>query len=531
MLLAGSQRPNLSGERFDVAIIGGGINGVAIARECARAGRRTLLVEQHDFCSGTTSRATRIIHGGLRYLEHGEIGLVRESLREREYLLRSYPNHVRPLQFLLPLSSDARRSALEVRFGLWLYRKFAGAKSQPRAKDEIRRLEALLDHGRRWTVFSYDDAQCEFPERLTATWLTEAVGYGCVARNHAEMLEIEIRDRQVTGLRIRDRLDGREFRIETAAVINASGPWADRVCAASGLQTEHPLIGGVRGSHVVSARFPGAPGSAIYTEAPDGRPIFIIPWNSQLLVGTTEVPDSGDPNNSQPSADEIAYLVGTFNRIFPRNQITTADIRYAFAGIRPLPFVADGKPASVTRRHFLHDHTDNGARGLISVVGGKLTTAGSLARECARLFGIESPEPLRVAISEIVPGAPCDSITEWFGPAAERLRELAKSDPRLSQPLCPHTEHTVAEAIFAVRHEFAVTAADILLRRVPVALGPCWTDECTRSAIGGIGGALGWSEIQQRLQQEAFEDETARFLRRPAGMPADTGPALAKRFS
>src|SRR5271170_5484904 len=156
-------RPSLDGERFDVLVIGGGINGVAIGRECARAGRRTLLVEQLDFAAGTTSRSTRIIHGGLRYLEHGDIAQVRESLRERRRLVREYPHLVRPLEFLLALDGEGRRSTLAVRAGLWFYRRMGGAVRGDGAHSEQATLERWLDAGRRFSVFSFEDAQCEFP--------------------------------------------------------------------------------------------------------------------------------------------------------------------------------------------------------------------------------------------------------------------------------------------------------------------------------------------------------------------------------
>src|SRR5690242_5596232 len=183
------ERRPLDGESFDVAVVGGGINGVAIARECAKAGRRTLLVEQNDFAWGTTSRATRIIHGGLRYLEHGEIGLVRESLRERQRLLAERPHLVRPMQFVLALPAG-RRSALEVRFGLWLYRKFAGGRLFDSRAEE---LEHLLDRNgdpRSLRLFTYDDAQCEFPERLVAEWLCDSLDAGAVVRNHTRAVDV-----------------------------------------------------------------------------------------------------------------------------------------------------------------------------------------------------------------------------------------------------------------------------------------------------------------------------------------------------
>src|SRR5580698_8994024 len=206
-----NSRPPLENQRFHVIVIGGGINGVAIARECARAGRRTLLIEQHDFAAGTTSRSTRIIHGGLRYLEHGDIAQVRESLRERQWLLQRYPNLVHPLQFLLALDGKSRRSALAVRAGLWLYRKLGNdQRGADEGRTEQSRLDRLLDAGRRFSVFSFNDAQCEFPERLVAEWLVEGIEAGAVARNHTQVLSVEIHNGRVTAASLRDQLSGKE---------------------------------------------------------------------------------------------------------------------------------------------------------------------------------------------------------------------------------------------------------------------------------------------------------------------------------
>ena len=184
----------LEGEHFQVIVIGGGINGVAIARECARAGRRTLLLEQQDFAAGTTSRATRIIHGGLRYLEHAEIGLVRESLVERRRLLQQQPHLVHPIHFLLALDQNSGRSALAVRTGLWLYRRLGGGKLRAdSSKEDERKLGKTSRFRRRWSIFNYEDAQCEFPERLVAEWLVEAIEAGAVARNHTQVLAVDVR--------------------------------------------------------------------------------------------------------------------------------------------------------------------------------------------------------------------------------------------------------------------------------------------------------------------------------------------------
>src|SRR5271154_3356254 len=279
MALAIKPRAPLEGQRFHVVVIGGGINGVAVARECARAGKTTLLLEQNDFASGVTSRSTRIIHGGLRYLEHGEIGLVRESLRERERLLRERSHLVQPTQFLVLLNEQSRRSALKVRIGLWFYQRLARRKSNKSIGEmELKRVERALDAGHRWSIFNYEDAQCEFPERLVAEWLTEAIDAGAVGRNPAEDLAGKVAHGGARGALFRDRITGKDAHVDAGWVVNCCGPWADRICQRSSIRTAKPMLGGVRGSHIVLPRFPGAPTNPLYTEAADGRPIFVVPW-------------------------------------------------------------------------------------------------------------------------------------------------------------------------------------------------------------------------------------------------------------
>lgn len=527
------RRP-LDGETFDVVIIGGGINGVAIARQCALAGRRTLLVEQNDFASGTTSRSTRIIHGGLRYLEQGEISLVRESLRERERLLRRHGHLVRPRQFLLALP-PGRRSALQVRLGLWLYRRFARIAVPP-VRDPSE-LECVLDRSgsaRAWNIFQYDDAQCEFPERLVAEWLVEALAAGAEARNHTEALRIEIADGRAVGVRLRDQITGCEFRAGARRIINATGPWADRVCRQSDVRTARPMIGGVRGSHLILSRFSGAPHDAVYTEAFDGRPIFLIPWNEQLLLGTTEVADQDDPASVQASAAETEYLMASLKRLFPSAPVGWNDVRCSFAGVRPLPYAPGQPAAAITRRHILHDHAPDGVVGMISIIGGKLTTAASLARECARAIGMRAPEPAFAAVenAEQVDAALAQyasqvqqvanisqesawRMVEWYGAQALAIAATAAGDESLRQPVCDHGAHMVAEAVHACRHECAFTLADILLRRVPVALGACWSEQCTRQAAARVGRALQWDQARIAAEIEGFEAERAAFLVKP----------------
>ena len=535
MSLAVKPRPSVDGQHFHVVVIGGGINGVAVARECARAGKRTLLVEQNDFASGVTSRSTRIIHGGLRYLEHGELGLVRESVRERERLLRERSHLVQPVHFLFLLNEQSQRSAMKVRAGLWLYQRLAGKKSSALSEMELKRVEQALDAGHQWSIFNYEDAQCEFPERLVAEWMLEAAEAGAVVRNHCEVLAVDVAQGRARGVLLRDRISGKDERVDAGWILNCSGPWADRVCQRSAVRTSKPMLGGVRGSHIVLPRFSGAPSAALYTEAADGRPVFVLPWNEQVMVGTTEVPDTGDPGRTAPSNEEIEYLLRTVAKLFPKAKLSAHDIKYAFAGVRPLPNSPGNKASAVTRRHFLHDHTAEGAARLISVIGGKLTTAASLARECARKIGIAVPEPSMVAMGpgssldpmldqEVTNVARAGSVSEetargmmeWHGPRAMDIARMALVSAELRAPICPHSSHIVAEVVEAYRKEFAVTLGDVLLRRIPVALGACWSESCSREAALRIGAVLGWNEQDLGSNLESFETERTAFLKKPS---------------
>lgn len=535
-------RPPLA-TRFEIVVVGGGINGVAIARECARAGRRVLLLEKHDFAAGTTSRSTRIIHGGLRYLENGELGLVRESLRERERLLNERPHLVRPTRFVFALNETSRHSALEVRAGLWLYRQLGGNGHKRTPAVDLKALEQNLDKGHRWSLFDYDDAQCEYPERLAAEWLAEALHCGLEARNHTEVIEVSTRDGRVQGVLVRDAFTKEEQFIRAEWVVNATGPWADELYATTKLTRNKPMIGGVRGSHIVVPQFAGCPTTALYTEASDGRPSFVIPWAGQLLVGTTEVPDRGSPDVTHASASEVTYLLEMVNRLFPTAKLTRSDIAYTFAGIRPLPFSESGNPHSVTRRHIIRNHAEEGAMGMLSIIGGKLTTAAELARQCARKLGVRTAKPApslvaagpasgiestvsqwaRVVAEQTgITERQAKSVAAWHGSRALAIIHSARLDEKLRMPLCEHSDHIVAEAVEAARFECAMTLSDILLRRVPVALNPCFSGECARTAATRISAVLcPENDIEEAL--ERFHQERSAFLRKPG--PSWSDPA------
>jgi glycerol-3-phosphate dehydrogenase len=284
----------------------------------------------------------------------------------------------------------------------------------------------------------------------------------------------------------------------------------------------------------VVSNFPGAPGTAVYTTGSDGRPLYVIPWNEQILVGSTNVADSTDPSKVHPALDEIESLMRSLAAMFPKARISQNHIRYAFAGIRPLPYEAKIDAGAVNRLHAVHDHEDENVSRMISVVGGSLTTAASVARDCARKIGIRVAEPKPVAVADaavidplldhwVVEIAESGSISEdsaraiveWHGKRAIAIARMALSSVELRTPICPHSQHIVAEAVDAYVSECAVTLGDVLLRRVPVALGPCWSEACSREAALRIGAVLGWTEEATGGNLEALEMERAAYLRKP----------------
>jgi glycerol-3-phosphate dehydrogenase len=473
----------------------------------------------------------------LHPLEHGEIDMVRASIREQQRLLKDPQQLVKPLQFLLAshVKHGSRLgNSLALRAALWVHQWLKrGMESDPCVPIDTTVFESNLDHGRKWSTFSYEDAQCEFPERLLTEWLVETIAAGGEASNHTEVLAIHRRSGRVTGVRVRESLTQAEGEIMSPWVINAAGPWVDLVLRSSNVVVER-LVNGVRGTHLVLPTFLTAPKCAVQTREIDGNSLFVIPWNEQLLVGTTAVPDRGNPAFPEPSNIEVDQLMGRFTALFPDSGLTRADIRYVFSGIRPLPR-SQGKEASIHRiKPVLHHHCEEGATGLISVIGVTLSTAMEAARKVVFKIGGATPEAqialvaqaseedeldtslqqwaYMVAAKAGVSNAVAQIITEWYGREAMNVAQIASLDPRLRAPLCEHTLHLVAEAVHAFREEYASTLADILLRRVPVALGACWSAACSLGAANKIGMAIGWEQAEVHRQFEILEEERLKFL-------------------
>jgi len=516
---------------YDLIVVGAGVNGAGIARDAARRGLRPLLLDKGDTGGGTTSWSTRLIHGGLRYLEHGEVGLVRESLRERERLLHIASHLVEPLPLLLPIYAGDRRGALLIRAGMVAYDALSFDKSLPRHRmlgreETLRRAPGLEPRGLRGAALYYD-GQITFAERLAVENAVDARDHGAAVCLYSEVEELLVAGGAVVGVAGRDLLTGEPFAARAPLVVNVAGAWVDAVLRGVGAPT--PLLGGTKGSHLVVGRFPGAPATALYVEAArDGRPFFIIPWNGQYLIGTTDERYRGDLDRVVASDAEIAYLLAETNRVVPSAKLTQADVLWTYAGVRPLPHQPAGATGAITRRHVIHDHARHGGpSGLVSIVGGKLTTYRELAEQTVDAVGrVLGRSLLRSTTGdEPLPGArrdggsplpvsleprSADHLRRVYGAAAGAVVARASS-PELLRPFDPVSGAIGAEIPYAFEREGARTLADALLRRTMVGLGPEVGVGADLAAAGIARQTLGWSAERAAREVGAYREFITRY--------------------
>lgn len=506
---------DLAGGPLDLAVIGGGINGCAITDEAARRGLRVALFEQEDFGFGTTWRTTKLIHGGLRYLEHGDARLVFESLRERAWLLKTRPHLVIPQRFVLPVLPWTRRPAWQLQAGLSLYDVLSMYRGVPSHKRLSRtRLNTLMPALPPDTHdgFTFFDARAIAPERLALELALEAEQAGAFIQNHAAVRRIEMRDGHVATIEVETA--GERVAIPVRAVVNAAGPWVDAVNAVAEMP-HRQLLGVTRGTHVVFEPTNNIGRDAVFSTArADGRVFFAVPQGDLLLVGTTDERYMGNPGNIRPTATEVDYLLDEARALLPGLDLQRDQIRYAYAGLRPLQKVGGGPEAAITRRHAVIDHgKDVGAAGLYSVVGGKLSTFRPLANDAMKAIG--APK-LRSA-----PPAPSDDWRDVLAGSGlppkvmAHLRIYGSSIRAVIEDstaiLCEHAHAIDGEIQHAV-NEHANTLSDILMRRTGIAWSSCRGLCCKDRAAEIAGAILGWDEQERSRQVAAFEADVAKHL-------------------
>ncbi len=531
MNLPTATRSSLEGERFHVIVIGGGLNGAAVARASALAGKRTLLLEQNDFANGSTSHCLRLLHEGLEHVLRGDISLAREAARQQQKLLaeHAYLSHSKRL---LVASNPSKQRPLKSRANLWLYKQIAGSRSSSARETEVKTLESALESSGHSPLFHFQEAQCEFPERLAVEWLLDAVGREAIVRNHSQVLAIDVRQNRARGVLVRDKLTGAETRVEAAWIVNASGAWSERLLQRSRIKLQRPFSKNIRRACIVLPMTAGLPDVALQFEDHNGGVLHMVPWHRQLLVAGPTRTDCNDTAKAEPSHEECEQILHALRILLPGLDITFENIRMAFNAVSAEPCEARHAGNYSVRRH-----EDDGAANLVSVIGGGPASAEDAARSFLS-FLEKDEKPAHAAEStpansllddwtvEIAEAARishenANSIAEWHGPRSLPVAQLAKRDAKMRAPLCSHSEHIVAEAVDAFANEFALTLADVLLRRVPVALGPCWSAACSREAVARMRAVMGWTEQQGASELETLEMERTAYL--PRLSPAAIG--------
>ncbi len=520
-------------------IVGGGITGAGIARDAAMRGLRTVLVEQSDLGAGTSSRSSRLVHGGLRYLEQGRLRLVLEANRERRVLLRLAPHLVRPLPFVFPLQQGDRVPLWRLAAGMWLYDLLALfrnvaphrmlSKRALLAGEPMIRERGLLGGAR------YFDAQCDDARLVLATARSAAL-HGARIATYAAVEGLEVTDGRVSGARVVDALTGERGTVRAAAVVNATGPWTDRM---RGMEDPgcRPILRPTKGVHVVVPRSRLGHHEAIAFLSPiDGRVMFALPWGEDSYVGTTDTDAAEPPDAVTASTADIIYLLRSINALFPNARLGVEDVRVTWAGHRPLLGGGARRPSGVSREHAVIE----GRAGMLTVAGGKLTTYRVMAMDAVnRVLQQFEERDHRVEVrpaatdQEALPGGEtaefgafergaldlglsaetAEHLIRHYGTETAGIVNLASAHRGLQRRLHPRHPAIEAEVVHAARREMAMRVDDVLVRRIHL-----YYETPDRGAAAAprtaelLGGELGWPEQQ-------VADETIRFQQLAARPP------------
>lgn len=532
----------LANEPFDLLVIGGGITGAGIARDAVLRGLKVALVEKDDFASGTSSKSTKLIHGGLRYLEQGELKLVFESVNERNRLMRLARHLVRPLPFLVARYRGDRRWLVTLDLGLWLYEAlcfFGGYKNHRtyRTQKTLELEPALRSEGLSGGVLYYDAMTDD--ARLTLENALDASASGAVLLNHARAGRLVTEGDTISGVTVTDELSRASFDVRAKLVVNATGPWSDEVRALAG---EPPLLKPTKGIHlVVDAKRLPVNNALVMTHPKDKRVMFTIPWGlGRTAIGTTDTFFDGKPDTVEPTADDVAYLLEAGNHYYPDAKLTTADVISTWSGLRPLlkPPDAGAGASQVSREHVIVERP-----GFITIAGGKLTTYRTMAAEVVdRVVAqlglkqasttddwplpgaagfMESDEALH-AFTRSLEGPSVDAATarafvEMYGGRAKQVLARCHQAPDTAARLDDELPWMMGQVDEALDHELAETLDDVLSRRLTLVLrakdqglgiAPAvaarmasrrgWTAERTAAELEGYRAAVASSRRWQR---------------------------------
>jgi glycerol-3-phosphate dehydrogenase len=470
----------LDGSAFDVVVVGGGINGAGVARDAALRGLKVCLFEQGDFASGTSSKSTKIAHGGLRYLRNFEFGLVRESQVERLRLRRLLPHLVTPQSFCYPVYRNDPDSLLKVRLGVGVYTLLGGLKERSQALSAREVLDAnplLRAAGLAGAVRYWDDRMDD--ARIVLETVLSAEDAGATCLNYTKVTLVKARNNgfEVT---YHDSAGGTEGSVMARAICNCAGPWADGL---DGLTGKGRRLRPTKGVHIVVPRVEGD--DALILDNPnDRRTFFAIPWEDRTLIGTTDTYYEGDPSDVCVEPADVAYLLDAANHYLPGASLSRSDVLHSFAGVRPLVAQGDDRKreGEISRSHVVFTRPD----GVVTLLGGKFTTFRRMAQDATDALlenlGVAKRPCITTTKPYFAPRLPVTSTAVdpelWrrmkgrYGPRAGLVYDVCMSDPCLNQPICEDDPLRLGELVFALRHEKALYLDDLVQRRTRLSWRP-----------------------------------------------------------
>ena len=528
-------------QSFDAVVIGGGMAGAGVARDLALRGASVALFEKGDFASGTSSKSSKLIHGGLRYLELFDFKLVRESLREKKTLERLAPHLVQPLPFLVPVYRGSKRGLITVRVGMWLY----DLLTPGRARERFRVLRpvatlamepSIQADDLRGAGYYFDDLLL-LPERLCLENVLSAVRHGARAHNYCEIEAVTHGAAGIDGVRVRDLLTGRVHTVRASVVVNCAGPWVDRLRELAGVQEAGKRV--LRTTKGIHCMLPRMTERAVYLSTADDRMIFVIPWREFSMVGTTDTDFDGDPDRLSATREEVEYLLDAVRPALPDPRVAIDRVVYTWAGVRPLAFEEGASASRVSRDHKVVVEGPEGR--FLSITGTKLTCFRSLAEQVGdrvmSVLGRQAPSRtadltldgldeeaaalearawMDVSAEMAATGLPRETLqtlVETYGRAYPRVLDLARKIPDGTSRLCPENPEIVAQLHHAVAEEMAISLQDVLFRRTAIGQSACLGLDC-HEAIGGRMAALaGWSTRRLTAELEAYSAAVDRSLR------------------
>jgi len=542
----------LAKETFDLLIVGGGITGAAIARDAVLRGLSVALIEKGDFASGTSSRSSKLVHGGLRYLKGRHVRLVRESLRERGVLLKIAPHLVEPAPFFLPVYAGGRDGRLKLRLGLTAYDLLAGfggdiGRHTVLSREQMLDAEPLLHPEGLQGGFRYFDCVVN-DARLTLTTVRSATEDGALALNYVEATGVQRDGDRVSGITFRDKLGGKTGAASARVVVNATGPWADSLRELAGVKR---MLRPTKGVHLVLSRSRLGLSTIVVIPRAD-RILFAVPCGDSVYVGTTDTFYDNDPGAVVVDAADATYVLDAVNALFPSVHAAAPDVVAGWAGVRPL-VAAEGQPLpSDVSRDF---EIDLGPEGFYSIAGGKLTTCRAMAealmnrviaQEGAR-FGWQT-KPCRTAETPVfggnidgfdryalsaasalaggwgVPLEAARRLVKTYGTEHVRLLGVARRDATLFRPLAEGCPVLRVEAVYAAEQEMALTLQDFMERRTELMLfDPQHGLGGVEEAANLMGGVLGWDRRERQRQVSLYKDAVAgmtAFAKESVALPA-----------